>query len=225
MLTKDIKTLAKKKHLQHSPASSLKRHAKYAPIRCHAACTGRERGNLAMLIRTAIASPQSPPFAPRTINNRRCHHAKPAFQLMEGIGVARRRFLLFGILAAIWPGLTLLWLLALFAVYALISGFASASAAIKNRHTNSDWWLLLLLGLMSVAAGAVAIIYPNSQRYSWWLDWRDCPGERVGHIIMAIRLRRSSRVKRYYFSMASFLSPSGYLCFSSPVPEHWPWCG
>lgn len=68
--------------------------------------------------------------------------------------------LLFGILALLWPGLTLLWLVALFAAYALISGVVSIIAAVQNRRSDREWWLILLLGLVSVAAGIVALIHP-----------------------------------------------------------------
>ena len=69
--------------------------------------------------------------------------------------------LLFGILALLWPGLTLLWLVTLFAVYALISGFVSIAGSVKNRASDREWWLILLLGLVSVGAGIIALISPG----------------------------------------------------------------
>lgn len=69
--------------------------------------------------------------------------------------------LVFGILAAFWPGITLLWLLVMFAAYALIQGVASAVAAVQNRKTNQDWWLMLLWGLVGVGAGVIAFMLPN----------------------------------------------------------------
>lgn len=99
--------------------------------------------------------------------------------------------LLFGILAALWPSITLIWLMAMFAAYALIGGFAYAVAAIRNRETNSDWWLMLLLGLMTVAAGAVAIIYPNlTAVFLVLLIGATALASGVVDIIMAIRLRK-----------------------------------
>jgi uncharacterized membrane protein HdeD (DUF308 family) len=68
--------------------------------------------------------------------------------------------LLFGILALIWPDITLLVLVALFAAYAFITAVAYISAAVKNRETDKGWWLLLLLGLVAVAAGGIAIFHP-----------------------------------------------------------------
>jgi uncharacterized membrane protein HdeD (DUF308 family) len=68
--------------------------------------------------------------------------------------------LLFGVLALVWPGLTLLWLVALFAAYALIGGGISLVGAVKSRKSDDHWWLALLLGLVSLGAGVIAIIHP-----------------------------------------------------------------
>jgi uncharacterized membrane protein HdeD (DUF308 family) len=69
--------------------------------------------------------------------------------------------LLFGILALLWPGLTLLVLVALFAAYAILGGVVSLVAAVKNRSSDKGWWLILLFGLISVGAGVLAIFYPG----------------------------------------------------------------
>lgn len=69
--------------------------------------------------------------------------------------------LLFGALALMWPGLTLLWLVALFAAYAIISGGVALYGAVKNRTMDKAWWLILVLGLVSVAAGVLAVFNPE----------------------------------------------------------------
>jgi len=69
--------------------------------------------------------------------------------------------LLFGVLALVCPGLTLLWLVALFAAYALLGGAASVIGAVRHRHSDEKWWLILLLGLVSIGAGVSAILYPG----------------------------------------------------------------
>jgi uncharacterized membrane protein HdeD (DUF308 family) len=68
--------------------------------------------------------------------------------------------LLFGVLAVLWPGITLLWLAALFAAYALIGGAVSVIGAVKNRKSDEEWWLILLLGLVSLGAGVIAVLHP-----------------------------------------------------------------
>jgi uncharacterized membrane protein HdeD (DUF308 family) len=69
--------------------------------------------------------------------------------------------LLFGALALVWPGLTLLWLVVLFAVYAFIGGGVSVVAGFRNRKTDDHWWLALLLGLVSLGAGIIAVLHPD----------------------------------------------------------------
>jgi uncharacterized membrane protein HdeD (DUF308 family) len=68
--------------------------------------------------------------------------------------------ILFGILAIMWPNVTLLVLVAFFAAYAFITAGASIYAAVKNRNTDKGWWLILLLGLVALAAGVLSIFYP-----------------------------------------------------------------
>jgi uncharacterized membrane protein HdeD (DUF308 family) len=69
--------------------------------------------------------------------------------------------LLFGMLALFWPGLTLLLLIAMFAAYSLVGGAAAIVAAIQHRSTRTDWWVPLVLGLCSVAAGVIAMLAPG----------------------------------------------------------------
>jgi uncharacterized membrane protein HdeD (DUF308 family) len=68
---------------------------------------------------------------------------------------------LFGLLALLWPGLTLLLLVGMFAAYALIGGVAAVSAAIRHRSIRTDWWIPLLLGLCTIAAGLIALVAPG----------------------------------------------------------------
>ena len=68
--------------------------------------------------------------------------------------------ILFGVLALMWPGLTLLTLVALFAAYALLGGIASVVGAIGYRRVDDDWWVPLLLGLVSIGAAVVAVVNP-----------------------------------------------------------------
>jgi uncharacterized membrane protein HdeD (DUF308 family) len=68
--------------------------------------------------------------------------------------------ILFGVLAFVWPQITLLTLVALFAAYALLSGIASIVGAIRHRRTDDDWWVMLLLGIVSTGAGILSVINP-----------------------------------------------------------------
>ncbi|OWJ56828.1 HdeD family acid-resistance protein [Paraburkholderia caledonica] len=69
--------------------------------------------------------------------------------------------LLFGMLALFWPGLTLLLLITLFSAYAIAGGIVTIVAAIRYRSTHGTWWVLLLLGICSVATGVIAALVPG----------------------------------------------------------------
>ena len=47
--------------------------------------------------------------------------------------------ILFGIVAVLWPNLTLIWLVAMFAVYALLSGGVSIVSAFRIRRSERKW--------------------------------------------------------------------------------------
>ena len=100
--------------------------------------------------------------------------------------------LLFGVLALLWPGLTLLWLVALFAAYAVLSGAAAIYGAAKNRTHDKGWWLFLLFGLVSVAAGILAFFYPAITALALvLLMGANALITGVLEIAVAIRLRKS----------------------------------
>ena len=53
--------------------------------------------------------------------------------------------LLFGVLALMWPKISLLVFIAMFAAYALVSGVVEIIGALRHR-TDKGWWAVLLLG-------------------------------------------------------------------------------
>ena len=67
----------------------------------------------------------------------------------------------FGVLALPWPGVTLLFLVALFTAWTLLSGFACIFGSLRNRATLQGWQVTLLLGVVSVLAGTAALFYPG----------------------------------------------------------------
>src|SRR5215212_8088515 len=69
--------------------------------------------------------------------------------------------ILFGLIAFFWPGLTLLLLILTFGVYAIVDGvFAMLSGLVSSKYS-PRWWVFLLEGVISVAAGAFAIARPG----------------------------------------------------------------
>lgn len=66
----------------------------------------------------------------------------------------------FGVLAFIWPGLTLVALVLLYGIYALADGLVALYAALSGGGAVSRWWLLFA-GLLGLAAGIVTLVWPG----------------------------------------------------------------
>jgi uncharacterized membrane protein HdeD (DUF308 family) len=66
----------------------------------------------------------------------------------------------FGLVALIWPTITLLILAWAFGIYAIIDGATQIIDGIRRRD-RPRWWISLLLGLLTLAAGIVALIWPG----------------------------------------------------------------
>ena len=65
----------------------------------------------------------------------------------------------FGVIAFLWPGLTLAALTYLFGIYAIVDGVAAIWAAINLPGEAGPRWWLGLSGVVSIAAGIVAFVY------------------------------------------------------------------
>lgn len=69
--------------------------------------------------------------------------------------------ILFGVLAFVWPAITLTALVFLWGAYALVDGIFALAAGIKTYGENKRWWVLLLEGLLSIVAGVLAFVIPG----------------------------------------------------------------
>jgi uncharacterized membrane protein HdeD (DUF308 family) len=67
----------------------------------------------------------------------------------------------FGVLAFIWPGLTLLTLIFLWGAYAIADGVFALGAAVSSKggEIAPRWWLALI-GLAGILAGLLAFVWP-----------------------------------------------------------------
>jgi uncharacterized membrane protein HdeD (DUF308 family) len=114
--------------------------------------------------------------------------------------------LIFGILAIMMPGVTLLVLVALFAAYAFITGVAEIVAAMRARREQRGWGLLLALGVVAIAAGALAVAYPGITAFALVvLMGVNAIFTGVLDIAIAIRLRRVIR-NEWMFILAGVVS-------------------
>src|SRR5262249_60964663 len=68
---------------------------------------------------------------------------------------------IFGVLAFVFPAMTLAVLIVLFGAYAIVDGVFNLVAAVSGR-TGQPWWHLVLEGIVSIAAGVIAFAWPGS---------------------------------------------------------------
>jgi uncharacterized membrane protein HdeD (DUF308 family) len=69
--------------------------------------------------------------------------------------------ILFGVLAFIWPAVTLSVLVLLFGAYALVDGIVAIILGIKEYGDRERWWATLLAGVVSVGAGIITFVMPG----------------------------------------------------------------
>lgn len=69
--------------------------------------------------------------------------------------------ILFGVIALIFPGLTLATLVYLFAAYAIVEGVMNLYQAFSSRDNNTHWGWSLFEGLVALAAGIGAFFLPQ----------------------------------------------------------------
>ena len=75
-----------------------------------------------------------------------------------------------GILAFLWPGLTVVAFVWLIAAWAIVSGGLMTAAGFRLNIEHGRWWLVLG-GLLSLAYGVLLIITPliGAVVFTWWL--------------------------------------------------------
>jgi uncharacterized membrane protein HdeD (DUF308 family) len=104
--------------------------------------------------------------------------------LLRGIAA-----IIFGLLAFVWPGLTLLTLVLFYGAFALVDGILAVIAAIKGGAPAPRWWLALV-GIAGIIAGALTFVWPGVTALVllfFIAGWAIAIG--IFEIIGAIRLR------------------------------------
>ena len=98
--------------------------------------------------------------------------------------------ILFGVLAILWPNLTIEALILLFGAYALVDGVFSSVAALTNTGEARRWWLLFE-GLVGIIAGILTFMWPGLTAIALLFviaAWAIITG--IFEIMAAIELRR-----------------------------------
>jgi uncharacterized membrane protein HdeD (DUF308 family) len=97
----------------------------------------------------------------------------------------------FGVLTWMQPGISLAAFVLLFGAYVLVDGVLTVWTAIAGHKENSSWWILLLWGLVGIAAGVVTLLAPGITALVllfYIAAWAIVTG--VLEIVAAIRLRK-----------------------------------
>lgn len=68
--------------------------------------------------------------------------------------------ILFGLICLLTPGLALEVFVILFAAYMLVDGVFAIASGIKAARNGERWGLLILEGIVDLAAGTVAVLWP-----------------------------------------------------------------
>lgn len=68
---------------------------------------------------------------------------------------------IFGVVAFVWPGLTLVALVLLYGAYALVDGVLSLIAAFTGGAKPVPTWWLVVVGLCGVAVGILTFVWPG----------------------------------------------------------------
>ena len=99
---------------------------------------------------------------------------------------------LFGLLAFIVPGITLAALITLFGAFAFVDGVFLLVAGVRAaRYRQPRWWVLVLQGIVGVAAGVVAWLLPGLTALSLlylMAFWAILTG--AFEIVLAVSLRK-----------------------------------
>jgi len=98
--------------------------------------------------------------------------------------------IIFGALAFVWPGITLLTLVLFYGAFAFADGVLSLSHAVMGGNVGSRWWLALV-GIAGIAAGLLTFFMPGLTALVllfFIAGWAIALG--VFQIIGAIRLRK-----------------------------------
>jgi uncharacterized membrane protein HdeD (DUF308 family) len=124
---------------------------------------------------------------------------------------------LFGVAVLVWPGMALTSLVLVWGAYAVVDGFFALVAGIQGRPEVTNRWLAVLEGVVSIAAGAIAFVWPGITAMTLLYviaAWAIFTG--VLEIIAAIQLRKEI-TDEFWLGLSGVLSVAfGLLLFIYP---------
>jgi len=113
--------------------------------------------------------------------------------------------IIFGLIALFLPGVTMLSLVLVFAIYAIADGIFAIVASVKAGQQGQSWGLLALEGVVSILAGVVSVLWPGltvvvfvALIAAWALI--------TGGLLLAVALRVDNDHGRIWLIVASIVS-------------------
>jgi uncharacterized membrane protein HdeD (DUF308 family) len=125
--------------------------------------------------------------------------------------------IIFGLLAFILPGVTLVTLILLFGAYAIVDGIFNLIAALRGHRGDQPRWWLALEGLVSLGAGIVTFAMPGLTALVLVYviaAWAVITG--VLEIVGAIRLRQEISNEWWLVAGGVLSVVFGVLLFGAP---------
>ncbi|WP_208297571.1 HdeD family acid-resistance protein [Actinophytocola oryzae] len=126
--------------------------------------------------------------------------------------------ILFGIIAILWPEITVLSLALLFGAYTLIDGIAALSTGFGNRTPGADRMYMIILGILGVVAGILALAWPQITVIVLLVIiavWAIVAG--ATQIAAAVRLRRVIRNEWFLALSGVVVLVLGFLLIMQPA--------
>ena len=102
--------------------------------------------------------------------------------------------ILFGILAFLWPGISLTALVLLFAAFAFADGVLAIVTGVRGIRGDGRWWAVLLEGMLGIAVAVLTVLWPAITALALLFliaAWAIVNG--LLEIVAAVRLRRVIR--------------------------------
>jgi uncharacterized membrane protein HdeD (DUF308 family) len=69
--------------------------------------------------------------------------------------------ILLGASAIAWPGITLVALVFVFAIFSVVDGVAALVIGFRGEADGTVWWTMVALGILAIAAGIIAFSWPG----------------------------------------------------------------
>ncbi|MHB8141718.1 MAG: HdeD family acid-resistance protein [Vulcanimicrobiaceae bacterium] len=100
--------------------------------------------------------------------------------------------LIFGLLALLWPGVTIFAIIIVFGAYAFVDGVFAIAAAIRAAESRQRWWPFVIEGIIGIVIGVITFFEPHVTAFALYITiaaWAFLTG--IFEIIAAVELRKA----------------------------------